>query len=36
MGIAYFSVSIYAVKHVHLCYLSQKTEYEPTTGFQNQ
>jgi len=36
MGIAKLGVSIYAVKHVHLCYLSKTPTYEPATGFQNQ
>jgi hypothetical protein len=36
MVIANLGVSIYAVKYVHLCYLSKVPTYEPTTGFQNQ
>lgn len=36
MGFANLSVSIYAVKHVHLCYFNQTLNYESATGFQNQ
>jgi hypothetical protein len=36
MVIANLGVSIYAVKYVHLCYLSEMQTYESATGFQNQ